>query len=167
MSSSALLNDLRSRLADAQLALRNLRAAGQDDDATLDALGRAEQRRVILTEQITKLEAEERATAHEREAAAARRERARMERDLEARREALSLRWAVWGSEVARADAVVRQAWREYPSLAQEALQLARDAAAAGIEIGSPDTSPAASIMADIVAGRSPIKDWRAVRHGL
>lgn len=165
--SSALLNDLRSRLADAQLALRNLRAAGKDDDETLTALARAEQRRVILTEQITKLEAEERTAAHERDAAAARRERARMERELQERRDALSVRWAVWGSEVARADAVVRQAWREYPSLAQEALALARDAAAAGIEIGAADTSPAASIMADIAAGRSPIKDWREVRHGL
>ncbi len=163
-----MLNELRARLADAQLAIRNLRASGRDDDETLDALARAEQRRVLLAEQVTKLEAEERSAAHDREAAAARRERAKMERELQERREALSVRWAIWGSEMGRADGVIRAAWREYHTLTQEARELATDAAVAGVEVGGPDTSPAASIMADITAGRSPIKDWRAaVRQGL
>ena len=156
-----MLTALRQRLLDVDATIVRIRASGRDDDETLDELSRAKQRREVLQGQITELEAAERRQAADRTAVAERRERQRVERELQDRRDELSRRWAVWGRTMTEVDERARALWSQYKVLATDALVLAKDAAVVNLEIKGPDTSPAHQVMASISSGNSPIRDWR------
>ena len=158
------LSELRDQVAVTDAELAQLRQHPGEGAALDEAAGRIavlKTRRELLAGKIAEIEAAERAAQGERAARAAAQERQRIERDLQGRRDELSRRWAVWGQTMTEVDERARALWKEYQELASAALELGRDAAAANVEMSGPDTSSAHAVMAGILAGTSPVRDWR------
>jgi multidrug efflux pump subunit AcrA (membrane-fusion protein) len=89
-------------------------------------------------------------------------ERTALLRGLEARRDALSVRWQAWGAEMAAIDGALTRLWGDFRVLAVEALLLGEDCRKADILPLCPDTGEQASaVMARIQSGASAILDRR------
>jgi hypothetical protein len=159
-------SELQAILVAVEAAIGDLRkragsGSGADLDQVADDLNRAERKRTLLQAQIAELDATELAAAAGRAAKTAERERADQVKALTARRVALNECWEIWGKRMTELDRALPGLWEGYRDMGRAALALAHDAAAAGVELPPPDTSPAADVMRRIVAGSSGLKDRR------
>ncbi len=160
----SLLSNLREELASIDEMLATLREKAKDGADLAELAGGlllARTKRELLAERIASVEAAERERAAASADKAAERERANAEKDLQRRRAELSARWAAWGKEMTALDAALPGLWADYRSMAAAALELAKDAAALGVQLPGPDTGPAVDVLARIVSGLSGIRDRR------